>query len=97
MNLKLAEDKILKEAIEELEDKQACAGCNDLEIPDTEESRQLLREAFAWNNNCSIEDIENHDDWNEEYEFKSYRKGTLLTSDSLMIYLLKKRCGLLTK
>ncbi len=85
------EQKLLKQAIDELDDIHSNAGCNDLELPNTPEAVQIIKEAWAWNFRCPVEKIEQHKEWPEIIRYGN----KISTQDFILIYLLRKKCGLL--
>lgn len=87
---------LLEQAIEQLSDMQACAGCNDLLIENTDEMRQLWDEWNAWNLNTTIEEARKDED--QYVPFGTPRRdGKVCVNDSLLVFLLRRQCGLLTR
>jgi hypothetical protein len=86
------EDHLLSEAIESFSNILSNNGCNDLYIPNTEEARLLWDEYQAWNLKTPLTELKGHVDYWPPYVDS---KNRLVVYDSLFIYLLRKRTGLL--
>lgn len=91
--MNLIEKHIAKLAIEELSNQLSNAGCNDLELEDSKELRELWREYNAWNLSVSLDELNEKDDQYKPYP-KPYR-GKVTLNGYLFIFVLKKKCGLL--
>ena len=87
--------KIVETAIRELEIHQSRAGCNDMEVPNTDEMRQLWLECEAWNLGVDVADLDKmRDEW---MPFPESDKETVTVHDSLSGFLLRKITGTLGK
>ncbi len=86
-----SEKQILVEAVEELDNYFSNRCCNDYELKDTPENRQIIKEYQAWNLRVPLDEVESH----KEYGEPNMHKGNLFCHDSVMIYVLKKNLGLL--
>jgi hypothetical protein len=82
--------RLLSECIEQLQQTQACAGCNDLEVPNTPEMKDIWAQYNKWNSGATSPA---DDQW---IPFPDSTKATVVVSDSVLIFLLKKHLGLST-
>jgi hypothetical protein len=72
----------LTKIVNDLGDAQANAGCNDLHIPDSPESRELISEYYT--------------NYSPGCEPSVTQAGTdIVVNDDVLIYLLKRELGLL--
>lgn len=81
--MKANEQEILKEAIEYFDESLSNSSCNDCEIADTPENRELIKEYRRYSYGGDDENI------------LQFSRGKLYTDDGLWVYLLKKNLGLL--
>lgn len=83
--------------LKELLDAPPCSGCNDFEMPNTEENRGILRAATIWNANGN-EETANEDlkIWCDRYEKGGDEENspTIMTSDFLIEGYLRSKIGL---
>lgn len=83
-------EKLLRTAIAILDDELGNRSCNDFELPDTEENRQLIAETEAENVHVPVEEWPNHPD----YSAPEVYDGKLLFRDCILTYILRKELGL---
>lgn len=85
MALTKNELKLISELLKLASDEFSNHGCNDLEIPNTEENKQLLIDMINWNGDeYEIEE--------EIPEIQKCKKKMLFTHDSFLMSYLAARC-----
>jgi len=82
----------IKAAIEQLEETQSCAGCNDYTMDDTPENRALWDECQAWNLKMPVAEVKGHADYQPPCQRPG---GRLDVSDSITVFALRKATGML--
>lgn len=79
------------QAIHVLDQVQGSAGCNDLEVPNTDEMRAVWREYNVWNAGAECTGPE-HDQW---MDFPESDEPTVIVNDGVLLYVLRKHFDLL--
>ncbi len=83
---------LVENAVEQLADHFANAGCNDLQVPNTPEVKALWAEYNLWN--CPEATGPEHDQW---MRFPESDEPFVIVHDGFQIFLLKKELGLLCR
>lgn len=81
-----------KELLNMLSNELSNAGCNDFEMQDTPENRQFIDEITAYGLGYkSVEDYKNSDEF---YEKTTSSRGTIYTSDFMILAQMRKELDL---
>ena len=79
---------LASQAMQELRDVHASAGCNDLQLPDSAELRQLVQEYDAWNLQTTVGKLHEKD----ESQLTRYKphQGQVLLHDGLVPFAIHR-------
>jgi len=87
--MKKSEFKLISQLLNEMSDEYSNHGCNDLELDNTQENKDLIISAIKWNANASSEE-------NLEEEIVSIlecKDEKLITTDFLLMDYLAYKCA----